>query len=249
MAADPDWDVDDHVCGPEPSCDVLCGCERARFCSERYRSCYECFLDRRSEYASCIFCGRWHSPDFDTCFNCRPQGRDEAARDLKLVILTRDGHKCRYCGVHAGANQVDPRKVRDNDEGIRPAVLHIDHILPCKKGGTAAPWNLQVLCGVCNIAKSDEWWTGSRHDQARQEVIDAYATYLWVFLTEAEQSELLALVARSAAWQRVLASYRAAVFRARPRPAPRPGAPEVEDVPPEWVYLDLPSHDVSQVPG
>ena len=229
------WDGEHHEdCEMRAPCD----CGRDVYHSCEYSSCYQCFLDRRSEYVTCIFCDRWHSPEFDTCFACRPQGRDEAARDLKLVILIRDGHTCRYCGITAGEMRVDPRRVADGDDGIRPAVLHIDHILPCRRGGTADPWNLQVLCEVCNVAKSDEWFRGSRHDRARQEVMDAYATYLFRFLAEDEQAVLLTQVCRDDAWRRVFAAYRSAI-----RLVPSQANDDVvtEDVPPDYSWLDLPA--------
>lgn len=214
----------DEDCDPSSPCE----CGRGTFHSCEYRSCYECFLDRRSEYVGCIYCDRWHAPQFDTCFKCRPQGRDEAARDLKLVILARDSFKCSYCSVVAGDLQLDQRIVKPGDDGIRPAVLHVDHIKPCKSGGTVDPWNLQTLCGVCNVAKADEWWLGSRHHQRRREVMDAYATYLWSYLTPEEKEALSDEIdirqagarwsGRPAAAERVLASYRAAVRARRTTP-------------------------------
>jgi HNH endonuclease len=218
--------------------DALCECGRGVYHACTYHSCYDCFLDRRADYAQCIYCDRWHSPEFDTCFQCSMQGRDEATRDLKLVILGRDGFRCRYCSASEGELQHDPRLVRPkcqpdcevqhnhkyacekgcnrrhghrnagdhgicsadcvrghdhlakDDDGIRPVRLHIDHIMPCAKGGTADPWNLQVLCGVCNISKGSDWIPYSRHYFARKDVVDAYATYLWDYLTSAERGRL-----------------------------------------------------------
>ena len=181
----------DDYCEHGPGyCFVECDCGRGSYCSNDYSSCYECFLDRKADFAECIFCGKWHSPEFDTCFNCRPQGRDEAARNLKLVIIARDGHACRYCGIRSGDQQTDPRRIAAADDGIIPAVLHVDHIRPCRRGGTADPWNLQALCGVCNIAKGADWAPGSRHDKARRLVMAAYLTYLWQFLTEDQREDL-----------------------------------------------------------
>jgi len=228
--------------------DVVCECGRGTYHSCTCGSCYDCFLDRRADYAQCIYCDRWHSPEFDTCFQCSAQGRDEATRDLKLVILGRDGFRCRYCGVSEGDLQYDPRLLRPkcppgckaqhnhrypcaercgkrhkhrsardygtcqpdavtpesvttgctrehdhlakDDDGVRPARLHVDHIMPCAKGGTADPWNLQVLCGVCNIAKGGDWLSFSRHAKAREEVVSAYVTYLRDFLTSEEKGRL-----------------------------------------------------------
>jgi hypothetical protein len=216
-----------------------CECGRGSYCAGCYRSCYDCFLDRRAGFTECVFCGTWHSPEFDTCFDCRP-AREDAARDLKLVILARDGFACRYCGAAEGDLQHDPRLERPaclpgchtehnhrypcrdgcarrhrhrgeddpaccppgccaehdhlarDDDGIRPARLHIDHIQPCAQGGTADPWNLQVLCGVCNVTKGPDWWPGSRHHHARRLLIAAYVTYLNGYLTGDERAGLAA---------------------------------------------------------
>jgi 5-methylcytosine-specific restriction endonuclease McrA len=232
-------------CNHYGDCIVLCDCERARYCSDDYSSCYECFIDRRSEYIACVFCGKWHSPEFDTCFTCRPQGRDEAARNLKLAIISRDSFTCRYCGVQAGDQQVDPRRVSPKNDGVRPAVLHVDHIKPCAKGGTADPWNLQALCGVCNVAKGSEWWYGSRHIRARDEVIAAYLTYLRRFLAEEERDALDEETENegmtlATAWDLVISEWKE---RVRHRRGPRQPARGVvtEDVPPEYAHMDLPA--------
>lgn len=36
-------------------------------------------------------------------------------------------------------------------------VLHVDHIVPISKGGTAAYKNLQILCQRCNLAKGNNF--------------------------------------------------------------------------------------------
>lgn len=55
--------------------------------------------------------------------------------------MQRDGFKCRICGKSpANAPEI---------------TLHIDHIIPCAKGGTAEMENLQTLCSKCNLGKSD----------------------------------------------------------------------------------------------
>jgi 5-methylcytosine-specific restriction endonuclease McrA len=139
---------------------------------EKYSSCYQCYTDRREDYVDCIFCGRWHSPKFNTCFKCRQiVDRDEAARNLRLVVMARDSFTCQYCGDTEG-------------------VLHIDHVKPCAEGGTADVWNLQVLCAECNREKGRTWYIGSRHNQRRNELIYAYWTYLWPYLTPTEKNRL-----------------------------------------------------------
>lgn len=234
-----------HTCGT--GCRRDCTCGRGSYCHTRHKSCYECFLDRRADFASCIYCGKWHSPEFDTCFACRPQGRDEAARNLKLEILARDSFTCRYCGAGQGDMQSDPRKVTPQDPyGLRPAVMHVDHVLPCRHGGTADPWNLQVLCGVCNTSKGDEWWPGCRHQKQRRQIADAYVTYLWDFLTATQKEALERELTRSrmeafpAAAQRIFEDYREAVSGPRVHRLPPPL--EIEDVPAEYAHLDLPTH-------
>lgn len=277
--------------------DARCECGRGIYHSCTYSSCYDCFLDRRADYAQCIYCDRWHSPEFDTCFDCSMQGRDEATRDLKLVILGRDGFRCRYCSVTEGEPQQDPRLVRPrcpaecaiqhnhrypcekrcgrkhkhrnaedygicqpgcvrehdhlikDDDGVRPAKLHIDHIMPCAKGGTADPWNLQVLCGVCNISKGSDWLPYSRHAAAREGVIDAYATYLWDFLTGDEKDRLrieldLPGNQRDLAerWEWVKEDYITRVTARSGRQMPR-SVPEplIEDLPARYAHLELPT--------
>lgn len=278
-------------------CIVACQCGRGNYCYNDYSSCYDCFLDRRAEYIACIYCESWHSPDFDTCFKCRPQGRDEAAMDLKRVILTRDSFRCRYCGAREGELQADPRLIRPkcppdclaehnhrhpckpkcgrhhkhrregdrenceawcstphshlikDDDGIRPAKLHVDHIRPCAKDGTADPWNLQTLCGVCNISKGGDWWEGSRHWWARRRIMAAYLTYLWDFLT-ADQQEDLAVDAKfydddnelthAEAVHLIVEDYIQRIEARHWREEPRPDV-VIEDVPPEYAAFDLPT--------
>lgn len=58
---------------------------------------------------------------------------------LRALVLMRDGARCRLCGAVPG-------------EGVR---LHVDHVKPWSKGGETILENLQVLCSVCNIGKSD----------------------------------------------------------------------------------------------
>ncbi len=60
---------------------------------------------------------------------------------LRHLIMKRDSFRCRACGASPASD---------------PAItLHIDHIIPLSKGGTSDPRNLQTLCSICNIGKSD----------------------------------------------------------------------------------------------
>ena len=59
----------------------------------------------------------------------------------RFIVMTRDKSKCRLCGRSPAT---DPT-----------IILHIDHIIPWAKGGETKIENLQTLCSVCNIGKSD----------------------------------------------------------------------------------------------
>lgn len=60
---------------------------------------------------------------------------------LRFKIMQRDNFKCRICGASPALNA-----------GV---TLHVDHIIPCAKGGQATMENLQTLCSKCNLGKSD----------------------------------------------------------------------------------------------
>ena len=57
---------------------------------------------------------------------------------LREEIAKRDHYTCQMCGKYM-------------PDGVG---LHIDHIIPIKKGGKSIPSNLQVLCSKCNGRKS-----------------------------------------------------------------------------------------------
>jgi 5-methylcytosine-specific restriction endonuclease McrA len=59
-----------------------------------------------------------------------------ASEKLRRTILALYGRRCFGCGARGG--------------------LHLDHILPRSKGGTAAFRNLQPLCEACGQAKGDD---------------------------------------------------------------------------------------------
>jgi len=62
--------------------------------------------------------------------------REPIAADVKLLVWHRDGGACVKCGV------------KEN--------LHFDHIIPVSKGGGSTAANIQLLCGSCNLKKSDK---------------------------------------------------------------------------------------------
>lgn len=71
------------------------------------------------------------------------RGRSSATINwrLRATVLIRDNCLCRMCGASPAKD---------------PAVtLHVDHIVPWSKGGETREDNLQTLCSVCNIGKSD----------------------------------------------------------------------------------------------
>lgn len=151
-----------------------CSCLRGWFNPQRWKTCYDCYLDRRAEYQSCIWCGTWHSPKFDVCYKCRPiHGRTEAGSALRMDILIRDG-RCRNCGSTQMPN--------------------IDHIMPCAEGGTADPWNLQVLCHICNQRKGATWWPGCRWDETRRHLVRLYRIAGYPLLDDAQRDRLRRLV-------------------------------------------------------
>ncbi len=60
---------------------------------------------------------------------------------LRATVLIRDSCICRMCGA-------SPSK----DSSV---TLHVDHIKPWTKGGETVIENLQTLCSVCNVGKSN----------------------------------------------------------------------------------------------
>ena len=64
----------------------------------------------------------------------------EPSNRLKVMVLMRDGNRCRICGVQC-------------NDGIHK--IHFDHIKPWAKGGETTLDNLRVLCSDCNKALGD----------------------------------------------------------------------------------------------
>ncbi len=58
---------------------------------------------------------------------------------LRSFVLLRDGARCQLCGA-------EPRN---------EATLQVDHVVSWSKGGETIIANLQALCHVCNIGKSN----------------------------------------------------------------------------------------------
>lgn len=56
--------------------------------------------------------------------------------DQKREIFRRDGYTCQYCGHRGNA-----------------LTLHVDHVIPLRRGGTDDPENLTTACWSCNLEK------------------------------------------------------------------------------------------------
>ena len=70
----------------------------------------------------------------------RKVGREPSLR-LRWKVLQRDRFTCCKCGASPAIKL-----------GVE---LHVDHVIPWSKGGETVLANLQTLCSVCNIGKSD----------------------------------------------------------------------------------------------
>lgn len=60
---------------------------------------------------------------------------------LRFLVMRRDNFKCKNCGRSPAT---DPR-----------IILHVDHIKAWANGGETILENLQTLCSICNIGKSN----------------------------------------------------------------------------------------------
>ncbi len=60
---------------------------------------------------------------------------------LRAIVLIRDNCICKMCGASPAKNS--------------SVELHVDHISPWSKGGETVLENLQTLCTICNIGKSN----------------------------------------------------------------------------------------------
>ncbi|MBL8031892.1 MAG: HNH endonuclease, partial [Candidatus Doudnabacteria bacterium] len=60
---------------------------------------------------------------------------------IRFIVMKRDNFKCKSCGRSLAT---DPS-----------IILHVDHIKAWTNGGETVLENLQTLCSICNIGKSD----------------------------------------------------------------------------------------------
>lgn len=148
---------------------VQCQCGRGSYDAAKYHACYECYLDRRKDFLSCIFCGRLHSPNYPTCFECRTKpDAVERAGDLKFEILMRDEFSCQTCGSNDG--------------------LRVNHIVSCDDGGNSMPWNLRTLCQPCDRQAKD---VDVGDLDVRKRLMHMYFTIGWKMLEPVERQELI----------------------------------------------------------
>jgi hypothetical protein len=70
----------------------------------------------------------------------RPTGRDPSLR-LRWHVLQRDRFTCCACGASPALTL-----------GVE---LHVVHVVPWSKGGETTLNNLQTLCSICNLGKSN----------------------------------------------------------------------------------------------
>lgn len=66
----------------------------------------------------------------------------EISKELRALVLDRNGFTCQMCGAVAG--EVDPY------DPSRKTRLHIGHIVDKSTGGSDDASNLRALCSVCN---------------------------------------------------------------------------------------------------
>jgi hypothetical protein len=72
----------------------------------------------------------------------RPAFKRAISKEVRAIVLERNGHTCQMCGVAAG----DPDPYHDG----RTRRLTIGHIVDKSKGGEDIPANLRAICSNCN---------------------------------------------------------------------------------------------------
>lgn len=66
--------------------------------------------------------------------------RAKMTTSMRVDVLRRDGHCCKFCGA-----------------GPPAVTLEVDHIIPVSRGGLTQMSNLQTLCSDCNRGKSNRF--------------------------------------------------------------------------------------------
>ena len=96
----------------------------------------------------------------------RHQPRD-ATRDMKKVLVDRDGHHCRLCGIpliraevrkhltrlYPEAARWTGTKETQQHRGLQVMWLQYDHVVVHSRGGETSMENLVVTCPACNYGR------------------------------------------------------------------------------------------------
>lgn len=72
---------------------------------------------------------------------------------LRAFVFTRDGFRCRHCGV----TPIVVPAAYDGRETVGTPIGHclvMDHVVSRRNGGEHHPDNLQTLCDSCNARKA-----------------------------------------------------------------------------------------------
>jgi hypothetical protein len=76
-----------------------------------------------------------------------PSFERRISKELRALILDRDGFTCQMCGAVAGEpHPYDPRQ---------KTKLHVGHIIDKSIGGSDDPSNLRAICSICNEGASN----------------------------------------------------------------------------------------------
>jgi len=76
----------------------------------------------------------------------RPAFARDISKELRALVLERNGFTCQMCGAAAGeAHPFDGSRTR----------LHIGHVIEKSQGGTDTPENLRAICSICNEGASN----------------------------------------------------------------------------------------------
>jgi 5-methylcytosine-specific restriction endonuclease McrA len=104
--------------------------EQERLERERIRASYKDCFKRIAQKNGEI------NEDLNLRENALKQNNRRVPSKVRNDVWVRDGGKCRICGSQEN--------------------LHFDHIIPFSKGGGYTVKNIQILCSVCNLKKSNK---------------------------------------------------------------------------------------------
>lgn len=147
---------------------VLKSLEKPKLCNDDYtkimKVTFDCGFLGNETWLLCVFCNELEvfkkhrivsehvkvvTKTNDIVISYAPQPRKNIKGSLRHQTFRRDNYTCCECGI-------------TNKETI----LHIDHIVPVKRGGKNELDNLQTLCSKCNISKSTDIWASSKRQNS-----------------------------------------------------------------------------------